>query len=584
MSITNDFGRFEFTASSNVTDDKIVSNRPLVTDTKNGVNIRVSIFFDGTNNNKFNTESRLEYDKMMDGQAYDKEKSDAYQKHEGADSYENDYSNVARLFQFHQEDVSDAKNKHVAEYVEGIATLKYEGDSKLDGATGAGSRGVPAKVKKACKQLAEKIDELTKRKVIESLTIDVFGFSRGAAAARHFLYEISKGPGTRMIQTGPRQFIEVEIPARGALGEALKENRIMFDGEIKIVFAGLFDTVASYKGFEDLKLEAVGKAANVLHLTAMDERRHQFELVNVSASKGASFEKALPGVHADIGGSYNESITEISKNLFYGSKDEIEQEIRYYLQDGWFQDESELTVCQGFGRKYIKGERTEVKNCYSFIPLHIMRKKAEKHNNVVFKDQIDKDYRVLPDLVGINRRLNAYVFEKGKPMRYFTPDEIVAKIKRTLTKHQIDQILERIQIIKNEELRSEFGFIGESQNEYHRGSIIIDDDRPALSSFHQYSAKKDKTSLYTKIYPEPDFNPDNETTRDRRLYQYLTKDDYNGYPDLQQIIEDHFELKKLRRNYFHISHECSFGGGLVPIFDPHSKSIRDKPARIVVSK
>lgn len=584
MSITNDFGRFEFTASSNVTDDKIVSNRAPVTDTTDGVNVRVSLFFDGTNNNKYNTESRLENEKMTRGENFNKEKSDVYQKHEGTDSYENDFSNVSRLFQFHQEDVSDAKNKVAAEYVEGIATLENMGDLKYDGVTGAGSRGVPAKVKDACKQLAKRINKLAEFKDIDSLTIDVFGFSRGAAAARHFLYEITKGAGTRLIQTGPRQFIEIEVPARGALGEALKENRIAFDGEIKIVFAGLFDTVASYKGFEDLKLEAVGKAANVLHLTAMDERRHQFELVNVSASKGASFEKTIPGVHADVGGSYNESITEISKNLFYGSKDEIEQEIRYYLQDGWFQDESELTVCQGLGRKYIKGERTDVKNHYSFIPLLIMRKKAEKYNNIFFKDQFDKKHKIHPDLVNINKRLNTYVFEKGQPMVYYTPDEIVAKIKKSLTKEQIDKILARIQIIENEELRSEFGFIGESQNEYHRGSIIIEDDRPALSSFHQYSAKKDKTSLYTKTYPEPDFNPDNETTRDRRLYQYLTKDDYNGYPDLQQIIEDHFELKKLRRNYFHISHECSFGGGLVPIFDPHSKSIRDKPARIVVSK
>lgn len=60
---------------------------------------------------------------------------------------------------------------------------------------------------------------------------------------------------------------------------------------------------------------------------------------------------------------------------------------------------------------------------------------------------------------------------------------------------------------------------------------------------------------------------------------YLDGDDYSDYPELKQKIDYHLKLKKLRCEYFHISHECSFTGELVSIFDPHGKSIRDKPSR-----
>ena len=481
MNPKNNYGIWKFYANISGDERVIFSDNLELRDEEDGVNIRVSMFFDGTNNNMFNTESRLENEKKGKGDKFDKEKVAVYQEHKGDLSYENDFSNVSRLFQYYEDDITSLESKVVAIYIEGIATLEDHGDKLSTGATGAGARGIPAKVKDGCKQLASKFVELLGGKDIRSLTIDVFGFSRGAAAARQFIYEITKPSGTKLVSTGPRSFEEIEIPARGVLAAAFKDNHIEFEGEIEIKFAGIFDTVASYKGTEELHLEAVGQSKDVLHLTAMDERRDQFELTDIT-SKGAKFEKALPGVHADVGGCYNGNITEKSKNLFYGSIDEIKQEISYYLQDGWFEKESDLTIHQGLGRKYISGKRENVKNDYSYIPLHIMKKRATVYNKLKFTDLFDDNFEISSELDVISKRLNAYVFEKDKPMVYYTPDEIVEEIKKTVTEERIEEIREKLHKKEKDEWMNEFGFTSESINE----PIIVEKS----GAFHQLPLRK----------------------------------------------------------------------------------------------
>lgn len=582
MDPKNNYGIWKIYANISGDERVIFSDNLELSDDENGVDIRVSMFFDGTNNNMFNTESRLENKKKDRNEKFDKEKVAVYQEHKGDDSYENDFSNVSRLFQYYKEDITSVDSKVAAIYIEGIATLKDHGDSKSVGITGAGTRGIFDKVEDGCKQLAIRIEKLKGDKDILSLTIDVFGFSRGAAAARQFIYEITKPSDTKLVETGTRQFEKIKIPAREALAEAFKKNGIEFEGEIEIKFAGIFDTVSSYKGIYPLHLEAVGQAGDVLHLTAMDERRDQFELVDITKSKSAKFEKALPGVHTDVGGSCNGSITEKSKNLFYGSIDEIKQEISYYLQDGWFEKESDLTIHQGLGRKYISGERENVKNDYSYIPLHIMKKRATVYNKLKFIKKINDDFEISSELDVISKRLNAYVFEKDKPMVYYTPDEIVEEIKKTVTEERIEEIREKLHKKEKDELMNEFGFTSKSINE----PIIVNNNNnmSKVSEIYQQRIKRDNTNIYTPTTPGYEIKFDDQAMRNALLYNYLDKDDYSEYPELQQKINDHQELKKLRKKYFHISHECSFTGGLVSIFDPYSKSIRDKPSRKIEKK
>lgn len=153
----------------------------------------IGIFFDGTNNNKNNTKAKEYYDKRARGEKLTVKETisaEAYKKH-GKDStgssYYNDWSNVARL--------CDAYPDKLAVYVDGIGTETEKGDSILGAGFGTGfifaGTGILGKVEEGCKQLANTLAESGK-KTISILYLDVFGFSRGAAAARVFLDEISK--------------------------------------------------------------------------------------------------------------------------------------------------------------------------------------------------------------------------------------------------------------------------------------------------------------------------------------------------------------------------------------------------------
>ncbi|HHL2502354.1 TPA: DUF2235 domain-containing protein, partial [Yersinia enterocolitica] len=126
----------------------------------------------------------------------------------------------------------------------------------------------------------------------------VFGFSRGAAAARHF--------ANRVMEQDPAI---AKAIAKGLQGDYYDGKP---SGEVR--FLGIFDTVAAIGGISNffdingrsnprVKLElrpAVAK--KVFQITAMNEYRYNFSLNSI---KGMWPELALPGSHSDIGGGYN---------------------------------------------------------------------------------------------------------------------------------------------------------------------------------------------------------------------------------------------------------------------------------------
>lgn len=97
----------------------------------------------------------------------------------------NDYSNVARMWQ--------CCNESYAIYIEGIGTLDRQKDISAGFQFGSGDTGIRGKVRRGCEELAKKIKLYLPVKIngIIKVTLDVFGFSRGAAAARNFLYEVN---------------------------------------------------------------------------------------------------------------------------------------------------------------------------------------------------------------------------------------------------------------------------------------------------------------------------------------------------------------------------------------------------------
>lgn len=301
----------------------------------NTIDVTLNLFFDGTQNNKTNTQAGKNHKKS---------------NHKD-DSYTNDYSNVARGF-----DATDpSAENQVSIYIEGIGTEDLKSDDVFpDVAFGTGDRGVIAKVTKGCiegaKALERKFSDVKKQ---INLTVNVFGFSRGATAARHFIYVATNPAKIFSTDSGFFALSPYDAPSLknavcmkekspladsfGFFGACLAAKKLQI-ASIQFKFAGLYDTVASYGpnhrggwGFNDdtkqLGLDAIGngKVNFVLQIAADDEYRDNFDLTNINSAGLYGLEFTLPGVHSDIGGSYVDGEKEVS--VLYCQKGSIINDI-----------------------------------------------------------------------------------------------------------------------------------------------------------------------------------------------------------------------------------------------------------------
>ncbi|MFN3640470.1 MAG: hypothetical protein ACK4UK_06085 [Flavobacterium sp.] len=110
-------------------------------------------------------------------------------------SYWNPFSNVALLFDLYKTEIDDKDRNNIKvtlkQYVQGIGTIEGENDNMPGFALGEGPHGIIGKVWEGCFKVSEEIKKnLGVNMEIGSVTFDVFGFSRGAASARHFCNEI----------------------------------------------------------------------------------------------------------------------------------------------------------------------------------------------------------------------------------------------------------------------------------------------------------------------------------------------------------------------------------------------------------
>ncbi len=374
---------------------------------KNELHFEFGVFIDGTLNNKRNTETRkivrnetdehviidsdsahhkqnlareaLQHKAIMNGAVLENKKlenpkdytdyikgvyRDAVDQLGTDNSYSNDYTNVARMWMCCKEEYRV--------YVEGMGTIDLARDDSAGFMFGKGKTGIRGRVRTACERVAEKIKTEKDKKAnsenkITQITLDVFGFSRGAASARNFVYEVTKGayepidkefdnskgfsldvfkaPSAQQqrYQIVPTdsdgEIVDEELikdgylPPFGYLGYCLLRDTDMTLEELEniqiiIRFVGVYDTVSSYdpKGFlmfynfdndvNELHLNA-GSFQKMVHFTAKDEHRKNFALTRIHKSKKA-IEKNFPGVHCDIGGAYEhgpEVIDEIGTSL-----------------------------------------------------------------------------------------------------------------------------------------------------------------------------------------------------------------------------------------------------------------------------
>jgi len=159
-------------------------------------------------------------------------------------------------------------------YARGIAVAADGRAQMRSGAIGTGEDGVADRVSETIDAVNRQIAELVAGKQVCDIVLDVFGFSRGASAARYFANQV------RAWAVGAEH------------------------GGATVRFLGLFDTVSSIyfpgrtTGLSDLPLKTSGlHGAEILHITAEDELRRNFPL-----TRSYGREIGMVGAHADIGG------------------------------------------------------------------------------------------------------------------------------------------------------------------------------------------------------------------------------------------------------------------------------------------
>ena len=440
---------------------------------ENTIILYIGMFFDGTGNNRFNSESlyytkvkgnndRIKSSEIPTQLSFTltpekiKEKDISKINISNRDSYWNPYSNIVKLHDLYKEksetDLRTKKNKYtLKQYVEGIGTEKYKEDSIGGSSIGRGDTGIIAKVERGIKDLVrEKIATLPKDKKIYKIVFDVFGFSRGAAAARHFCNEVKK-PAYYVTRTKRDPYDKYDRNARiltdekdlvkhagGILGTELKKIGLKPYEEtynnIEIRFLGLFDTVVSdlvvkenlgyklapfFNGIpiiaqeylEDIKTNISGLGIKkVFQIRAKDEWRANFAYT--PTEKGHTL--YMLGAHSDIGGGYAELDKYTSILGFFDATkggEEIfkqQEKIRKYFIDEDYCKENEIwfeKIYKHTSGFYIESSPTEttpiyekisghyilktsryISNKYSLVPMYVMLQKAIDYGVPFYKN------------------------------------------------------------------------------------------------------------------------------------------------------------------------------------------------------
>ncbi|PAU58377.1 hypothetical protein BZL41_17815 [Pseudomonas sp. PIC25] len=274
------------------------------------VSLRIGVFFDGTGNNTANAEEGAACRRsrsMPEDQA--RAIVDRCEPYKLTGSYANDVTNVWRLYDLYPtsralQGEGQKRWASLSIYVQGIGTVAGQPDQVFSSATGRGETGIATRVYDAFKAIRSDIKQLLQQNAdfqIESITFDVFGFSRGAVVARHFAHQLL------FVKDWP------VYELLSGLGRHLESRFVHRFGEgIRAGVLGLFDSVAATAGWTDWSVRnpvepglqitlPQSRFPHVVHLVAADEQRANFPLSSLAPDH---LEIALPGVHSDIGGGY----------------------------------------------------------------------------------------------------------------------------------------------------------------------------------------------------------------------------------------------------------------------------------------
>ena len=477
---------------------------------ENTIILYIGMFFDGTGNNRFNSESlyytkvkgnndRIKSSEIPTQLSFTltpekiKEKDISKINISNRDSYWNPYSNIVKLYDLYKEK-SEAKGKThiIKQYVEGIGTEKYKEDSVGGSSIGRGDTGIIAKVERGIKDLVkEKIAALPKDKKIYKIVFDVFGFSRGAAAARHFCNEVKK-PAYYVTRTKRDPYDKYDRNARiltdekdlvkhagGILGTELNKIGLKPYEEtynnIEIRFLGLFDTVVSdlvvkenlgyiatlfttkpwipiiaQEYLEDIKTNISGLGIKkVFQIRANDEWRANFAYTPTEDG----YTLHMLGAHSDIGGGYAELDKYTSILGFFDATkggEEIfkqQEKVRKYFIDNNYCKENEIwfeKIYEHTSGFYIESSSTETTPIYEKISGHYILKTSRyisnKYSLVPMYVMLQKaiDYGV-PFYKDYNEAIKNKVNIKN-PFEHEIPDTEEFKMLREYLKEMLEVI------------------------------------------------------------------------------------------------------------------------------------------------
>lgn len=243
--------------------------------------IEIGLFFDGTGNN---SDDPKEFEKTV------------------ANPNE---SNVAKLYVlFSSHSVKVDKWRKQACYYSGVGSNSKH-DSGIPNLLGiVGGAGGRRRINLATKHCIEFFNKTPNARKL----IYVYGFSRGAALARHFVNEASK---YGIVNTNK---VVKKTPYNTPKGRRYI-IRYGYHTFVEFAFLGVFDTVGSFgiagnnwdSGY-DFRVD-FNRVGNVRHFLAEDEHRGTFPLQSIKRGPDASLpgnarEWSYPGAHSDVGGGY----------------------------------------------------------------------------------------------------------------------------------------------------------------------------------------------------------------------------------------------------------------------------------------
>jgi hypothetical protein len=217
-------------------------------------------------------------------------------------------SNVWYLYDMHEGDDELLENKKYTSrrfYQRGVGS-ESEGffSWAVDGAGNAGGYGAAVRFENVISYIEKYITEYKdgyEGEIPTSIHLDVFGFSRGAAMARHFINCIKQ------------DYFDFKDPD---INKAFSANNIFIN------FLGIFDTVGSFNiagdnddfGFS-FHIKPSWIKSKAVHIYALNEYRWGFDQQALTQKQDSNYpvdiiegnfiEIGLPGAHSDIGGSYS---------------------------------------------------------------------------------------------------------------------------------------------------------------------------------------------------------------------------------------------------------------------------------------